>query len=231
MRGFHQELAHYAVHTHEGSVLWCDGEHGMNPYDFAELNLERGFDADFGADRVLVKRCMTPFQWDTVLTKHVQEKLLVTPTAMVLASPYDAQFSTDELKDWEKEDYVAFSLQHLKMLAQQHHVPIVLSVDMAKWWRSFPALAQMTYAGVDARWSVQRSGEGWRAVRDREGTTIEALSTRQHTIWDYVVPEQKPEVPAIEVQAARTPLVAARPWWRRSIPVDDGKWKHRVAPK
>jgi hypothetical protein len=230
MRGFHQELAHFAVHAREGSVLWCDGDHGMNPYDFAELNLERGHDADWGADRLLVKRCMTPFQWDTVLTKHVAEKLLSTPTSMVLAAPYDSQFSTDELKDWEQEDYVAYSLKHLRGLAQTHKVPIVLSVDMVRWWRSHPTLARMTYEAVDARWSVQRSGEGWRAVRDREGLTIEALSTRQHTIWDYATPEAMPKPPAIEVQASLEPAAATRPWWRRSIPADDGRWRH-AAPK
>jgi hypothetical protein len=186
MRAFHQELAHYVVHHHEGSVLWCDGEHGMNPYDFAELNLERGFDADFGADRVLVKRCMTPFQWDTVLTKHLDEKLVGTEASMVLVAPYDALFSTDELKDWEQEDYVAFSLKHLRGLAQRHKVPIVLSVDMARWWRTRPVLAQLAFEAVDARWSVARLGNGWRAIRDGNETVIETLSQRQVTLRDFV---------------------------------------------
>jgi len=52
MQGFHQELAYFAVHNREGCVLWCDGNHGFNPYEFAELNLERGFEAGIIPERV-----------------------------------------------------------------------------------------------------------------------------------------------------------------------------------
>ena len=198
MRGFHQELAHHAVHNLPGSVLWCDGDHGMNPYDFAELNLERGFDAEWGADRLLVKRCMTPFQWDTVLTKHLDQKLLTTETSLVLAAPFDALFSTDELKDWEQEHYVEFSLKHLRDLARKHKVPVCLSVDMVRWWKTHPFLAKMTYDAVDARWSVQRSGDGWRAVDGKLERTIEPLARRQVTIWDYATPSSpKPAQPKL----------------------------------
>ncbi|HEX9816050.1 MAG TPA: hypothetical protein VGB18_03630 [Candidatus Thermoplasmatota archaeon] len=186
MRGFHQELAHFVVHHRSGTVLWCDGEHGMNPYDFAELNLERGYDADFGSDRVLVKRCMTPFQWDTVLTKQLDQKLMGSDTSLVLVAPYDQLFSTDELKDWEQEDYVAFSLKHLKSLAQRHKVPIVLSVDMARWWKTHPILARMAFEQVDSRWSIARLGNGWRAVKDDSEATVETLSQRQVTLRDFV---------------------------------------------
>lgn len=185
MRAFHQELAHFVVHHRPGAVLWCDGEHGMNPYDFAELNLERGFDADWGADRVLVKRCMTPFQWDTVLTKHLDQKLLSAEASLVLAAPYDALFSTDELKDWEQEDYVAFSLQHLRGLAQRHRVPVVLSVDMARWWRTHPVLARLAFEGVDARWTIRVLADGWQAVQDRTGATCHSPPRRQLTLQDY----------------------------------------------
>lgn len=188
MRAFHQEVAHFAVHNRPGSVLWCDGEHGMNPYDLAELNLARGFDADWGADRVLIKRCMTPFQWDTVLTKHLDEKLHGTDASLVLVAPYDSLFSTDELKDWEQEDYVEFSIKYLRDLARRHKVPILLSVDMARWWRTHPILARTAFEGVDSRWSIARLGNGWRAVRDDFEATIETLSQRQVTLQDFASP-------------------------------------------
>lgn len=163
----------------------------MNPYDFAELNLERGYDADFGSDRVLIKRCMTPFQWDTVLTKHLDQKLVDTDTSLVLVAPYDALFSTDELKDWEQEDYVDFSLRHLKGLAQRHHVPILLSVDMVRWWKTHPILARKAFEAVDDRWSIARLGNGWRAIKDDNVSLIETLSQRQVTLRDFL---QKPSV-------------------------------------
>src|SRR3990172_12366215 len=43
VRPFHQEIAHFALHTREGCVLWADGVHGFNPYDFADLNLAPRF--------------------------------------------------------------------------------------------------------------------------------------------------------------------------------------------
>ncbi len=206
VRPFHQELAHFALHTREGCVLWADGEHGFNPYDFAELNLARGFDADWGAERLLVKRCMTPFQWDTVLTKHIAEKLLATQTCMVLAAPFENLFSTDELSDWEREDYVAFALRHLKDLARRHEVPVVLSVDMGAWSHAYPTCAWKAYEAADHRWTVQPLAKGWRATEVLSGRRIESDPLRQHTLSDFALgageapvlrAPSRPRVPAL----------------------------------
>jgi len=188
MRAFGQELAHDAVHRTPGTVLWCDGDHGFDPYDFAELNMARGHDAEHGAERVLVKRCMTPFQWDTVLTKHLDAKLMETSVSLVLAQPYEALFSTDELKDWEQEDYVRYSLAHLRGLARRHDVPVLLSVDMHAWWRSHPSLATMAHDAVDAKWAVLRAGEGWRVVPSMPGAPeilARGGATRQLTLHEF----------------------------------------------
>lgn len=202
IRAFHQELAHDALHTHDGCMLWLDGEHGFNPYDFAELNLSRGFDADWGAQRLLVKRCMTPFQWDTVLTKHLREKLLTEEACLVLAAPYDTLFSTDELQDWEREDYVNFSLRHLKSLAAEHQVPIVLSVDMAEWCHKFPLVAWSAYEAVDARWEITPTGAGWTATQMRTGLTVDSAPMRQATLAAF---GDLPEVPAPAFTATAPP--------------------------
>ena len=185
VRPFHQELAHFALHTREGCVLWADGEHGFNPYDFADLNLARGFDADWGAERLLVKRCMTPFQWDTVITKHIAEKLLATKACLVLAAPFENLFSTDELSDWEREDYVEFSLRHLKELARRHEVPVVLSVDMGLWSRTYPTCAWKAYEAADHRWTVLPLAKGWRATEVLSGRRLESEPLRQHTLGDF----------------------------------------------
>jgi hypothetical protein len=192
LRRFHQELAHHVLHTSDKHVLWCDGDHGFNPYDFADLNLERGYSAEWGAERILVKRCMTPFQWDTVLTRHIDQKLLEVDAGLVLAAPYDQLFSTDELKDWEQEDYVRFSLKHLKELARQHKVPVVASVDMRRWWLSHPILAQIANESVDARWTVTPRGEGWVARPEGVARPIERRIGRQAML--PVQPELTPQL-------------------------------------
>lgn len=189
LRRFHHELVHDALRQSDGVVLWCDGDHGFNPYDFAEWNLEHGYEADWGAGRVLVKRCMTPFQWDTVLTKHVDQKLLSVDACMVLAAPFGALFSTDELQDWEQEDYVRYSLHHLRDLARRRRVPIVLSVDMAKWWRTHPVLAQLAFEIVDARWSVEFVHDRWRAIQDTTKRVVDPYLHRRVTLLDFAEEE------------------------------------------
>lgn len=197
LRDFHQELAHHAAHNHAGCVLWCDGDHGCNPYDFGELNLERGRIAEEGAQRVLVKRCMTPFQWDTVLTQHLDQKLLDTEASLVLVAPYDRLFSTDELQDWEQEDYVQSSLQHLQDLAQEHEAPIVISVDMNRWLRTHPLLAQATQEAVQARWSIDRPDGRWRAHNPDSGQVIDPWLRRQVTLWDFMEKTTLQTVPLV----------------------------------
>jgi len=204
-----QELAHFAVHNREGCVLWCDGDHGFNPYDFSELNLERGFDAEWGADRVLVKRCMTPFQWDTVLTKHLEQKLLASTAALVVASPYEDLFSTEELKDWEREDYIHFSLCHLKGLAARFHVPVVLSVDMAKWCTTHPLLAWAAYEVCASRWSVRRVGDRWGAFELLADLLVTGAPVRQASLTDYAR-SRRPNAPLPILTQIRPDPPAAR---------------------
>ncbi len=200
LRDFHQEIAHFALHTTEGHVLWCDGSHGFDPSDFAELNLIRGREADEGADRMLIKRCLTPFQWDSVLTLHLETKLAEVDASLVLCAPYDRLFSTDELTDWEQEDYVRYSLDHLKNLALQCHVPIVLTVDMHRWWQSHPILARMTYEAAGRRWSIRRTGAGWSAVQDGTRLEIVARTARRTTLDDFLPAPEPVETPAPRVR-------------------------------
>lgn len=195
LRGFFQELAQFALQTRPGKVLWCDGDHGFNPHDFAELNLTRGLQADDGGDRLLIKRCMTPFQWYTTMSRLLPEKIALAETALAIATPFDRLWSTDELADWEQEDYVRFVLPHLKSVAKQSTVPILLGVDMARWWKTHPVLAQATHDGVDARWSVTDMGDRWRVVRD-DGVVVDPLLRRRVTLLDYVEEEVSP-VPTI----------------------------------
>lgn len=84
------------------------------------------------------------------------------------------------------EDYVRYSLRHLKGLAEKHRVPVLLSVDVARWWKTHPILSQATYEASDARWTVHRAAEGWRAVSDASSLPILSASARQGTIWEYV---------------------------------------------
>jgi hypothetical protein len=212
LTGFLQELTHFAIHAHPGTVLWCDGAHTYNPADFAELNLVRGFEADDGADRALVKRCMTPFQWDSTLTRHLGDKLEQVDASLVAVNPFDALWTHEEIQDWEQEDYTRFSLQHLHGLARDHAVPILLGVDMDRWWRTHPVLAGATAAAVDARWSVTAPDGRWKAVRG-DGLELDPYLRRQVTLLDYA---EEPERLTVQVPPRRARADGAQPRRRRT---------------
>lgn len=205
LRHFGQELAHFAVHTMPGTVRWFDGDHGFNPYHFAELNMERGHQADHGADRVLIKRCLTAFQWESQMDTEIAQQLATDDVAVALAVPYDNLFTHMELQDWEQEDYLRYNLQHLKRLAAKHATPIVAMVDMQRLWRTHPTLASMVYDQVDQRWSVDRPDQRWRLQNDVTGEAIDPYLRRQVTLLDYVeeapVVLLKPRTPSLRPPA------------------------------
>ena len=187
LRRFGQELAHHVVGgiTDESIVLWCDGDHGFNPYDHAELNLVRGRQADHGAERVLVKRCMTAFQWDALMTFQLAEKLAFEPhVRLVLAMPYDALLTHDELQDWEQEDHTRSSLRHLRAAVARFQVPIVLGCDMRRWWQTHPVLAQMAYEQAQERWQVDFPDDRPRLVRE-DGRVIDPWLRQDATLLDF----------------------------------------------
>ncbi len=203
---FFQEIAYTALRERPGNVLWCDGDHSFNPYDQAELQMTRGHAADDGADRLLVKRCMTPFQWDTVLTRHLDLKLGEGETGLVVVNPFDRLWSHEEIQDWEQEDYTRFSLAHLAKTARRFHVPILLGVDMPRWWKSHPALAQATHDGVDARWVAQPVADRWRATSDA-GVILDPSLRRRVTLLDFV-PEEPELVVSLPPRRLPKPLAA-----------------------
>lgn len=188
--GFFQELTHFAVHRDPGAVLWCDGSHTFNPAEFGELNLVRGYAADDGASRVLVKRCMTPFQWDSTLSQHLEDKLTQAEASLVVVNPFDALWTHEEIQDWEQEDYLRFSLGHLQEVARRHKVPIVLGCDVDRLMRSHPVLAQAVLDGVADRWTVGLPGGRWRLTRS-DGVELDPTLRRQVTLLDFVPSEER----------------------------------------
>lgn len=188
LRRFGQELAHSVVHDDaQAKVLWCDGDHGFDPYDFAELNLTRGHAADEGADRVFIKRCMTAFQWDSLMTQQLAERLMLEPgVRLVYASPYDALLTHQELQDWEQEDHTRFSLRHLLADVKRFQVPIILACDMKRWWRGHPTLARMAYEQAQERWHLDMPGGRPRLIRDSTGEVIDPWLRREVTLLDFV---------------------------------------------
>lgn len=209
--GFAQEVTHELLHDgRDKTVLWCDGDHGFDPYHFAELNLVRGRAADDGADRLLVKRCMTPFQWDSVLTQHLDQKLVEVDASVAIVAPFDRLWSTDELADWEAEDYVRYAVRHLKNLARRHRIPITVWVDMARWWHTHPVLAGLLHDAATSKWTLTAPGERWRLLR-HDGKTVDPFLRRNVTLLDFMDEETVPlVVPAPRAEGS------ARSWsWRR----------------
>jgi hypothetical protein len=163
-----QEVVHHAVRKRGGTVLVCDGSHGFNPYDYAELNLVRGAPAEFAAHRVLVKRAMTAFQWDTILDKQLAARLAQGGVDLVVAAPYDSLFAHEELVDWEQEDHLRYSVGDLAVKAERHGVPILAFVDTHRQARSHPALWAIQEEGIRRKWRCWRQGGAWQLVDEAD---------------------------------------------------------------
>ena len=192
-----QEVIHHTVHSRPGTVLVCDGSHGFNPYEYAELNLVRGHPAAFAAERVLVKRAMTAFQWDTILDKHLGTRLLQGGVSLVIAAPYDALFAHEELQDWEAEDHIRFSVQDLNAKAARFNVPILAFVDTVRQARSHPALWSIQEQGISRKWRTWLQGRSWRIVDEADPHAAQApvpgtLDAFDEDLASATFPEEEP---------------------------------------
>jgi hypothetical protein len=126
-----QELVHDALRRHPGKVLVYDSSHAFHPDSYAATNRRRGRPEAEHAARCLVQRCITPFQWDTLLSKHLDRFLSANEgnVALVVAFPYGRLFATDELADWERVDHLDFSLEHLAKRGAAVPIVAVTSLD------------------------------------------------------------------------------------------------------
>jgi hypothetical protein len=208
---FAHEAIHQAVRARPGAVLVLDGEHGFNPYEYAELNLVRGEPAEFAHKRVLTKRALTAFQWDTILDRHLARKLVETEVALVVAAPYDRLFLHEELRDWEAEDHLRFSVGDLAAKAERHQVPILGLVDLPRLWREAPSMATILEEGAPLKWSVREEGGAWLLADEANGTLARPWRSRPGTL-DAFLPTTEP---ALELLPAATVGRRGRHPWRR----------------
>ncbi len=185
-RSFAQELVHYTIHHREGSVRWFDGSHCFDSYRMAEQNILAGYQADHHAERVLIKRCLTAFQWETQMDKELEHVLRTDDVAVVLAVPYDNLFRHPELQDWEQEDYLRYNLAHCCRMVREYQRPILAFVDMDNLWRSHPTLASMVWQQAQERWTIDRPDGRWRARNEGSGHVIDPYLRKQVTLLDYV---------------------------------------------
>ncbi len=204
LRGFAHELVHFATRERsKETVLWVDGDHGFNSYDAAELNFLAGLEADDRAGRVLIKRCMTAFNWELALDKHIEAKMETTDVSAVVLAPYDALFCHPELADWEQEDYVRYSLRHLRGVARERQVPMWAFVDMDRLWRTHPVLAQMMFEQAQAHWAIDRPDGRWRAVEQVSGQVIDPFLRRQVTLLDFL--REEAPIPVVSPRPRKQP--------------------------
>lgn len=186
LNGFHHLLLVEAAHASSKTILFLDGAHVLNPYDYAEASLRRGQAADFAAERILTQRAMTPFQWHKMLTRGLEAKLRSIEAGLVVAAHFNVQYDKDDLADWEQEQLVPYALRYLRRLAKEHHVPVLVSLDLARWTRTHHALASaLRRFGFPTR-HVEAGPHGW-VLRDAEGEVL-ARPAALHPTLDHFAP-------------------------------------------
>lgn len=181
----HYHLVIEALERSAKPVVFLDGGHCFNGFDFGERNFQRGNAGDYGADRVLTCRAMTPFQWAKMLTTELHDHLRQYEPSLVVAAHYDVQFNKDDLVDWEQLDYVASCTRFLRRLAHHHQTPIILTLDLARWTRTHPSAAQLL-AGLPRRHVTWDARGG--TLHDEAGRILLQPDAR-HTLDAWLNPE------------------------------------------
>ena len=194
LEGFHHEIVIEALESSPRPVVFLDGAHCLNPYDFGERNFLRGHPGDFGADRLLTCRAMTPFQWAKMLTDELHDTLQAHAPSLVVAAHFDLQFNKDDLVDWEQEDYVAASLRHMRRLAHHHRTPILLTLDLARWTRTHPAASQLLLRADLPLRTVTVDPRGF-TMRDDKGNIIVEPQAQLRTLDAWMPVELEAEDP------------------------------------
>ncbi len=194
LRAFHHALLADATHATPDAVLVLDGAHCIDPHQVGFQHLMHGCSADHGAERTLIRRAMTPFQWDACLTEGLEQQLHAIQAGLVVAAPFDAQLLREETTDWEQEQYLDAHIAAAHRLARAHGVPMLWSLDLARFSRRAPLLATRITQAVPERRHVVVEGRGWR-VTDQDGTVLVRPRTAQRRITDYLVPEPRRVVP------------------------------------
>lgn len=193
-----QLLVHRALRAHPGKVLVYDSSHAFHPDSFAATNRRAGRPEAEHADRCLIQRCMTPFQWDTMLSKHLDRFLAANPgdVALIVAFPYGRLFATDELAPWERIDHLEFSLAHLASRAGAAAVPIVAVTDFLALQEQPDLLARLQavpgivrVACEKGTWRImgpegQTEGQVGPGPEGPAGNVHLALSKPQMPAWD-----------------------------------------------
>lgn len=194
LNSFHHELVIEALESSPKPVIFLDGAHCLNPYDFGERNFLRGHPGAHGADRVLTCRAMTPFQWAKMLMDQLHDALDGHAPSLVVAAHFDLQFNKDDLVDWEQEDYVAASLRYARRMAHLHKVPILLTLDLARWTRTHPAASQILLRAGLPRRTVKWDPRGFSLI-DEKGQVLVQPSGRLMTLDAWI-----PQAEEIEVE-------------------------------
>jgi hypothetical protein len=194
LNSFHHDLVIEALQSSPRPVVFLDGAHCLNVYDFAERNFQRGNPGDFGADRSLLCRAMTPFQWAKMLTTEMHDNLSLHEPSLVVAAHFDLQFNKDDLVDWEQLDYVGSCLRYLRRLAHLHKIPIVLTLDLARWTRTHPAVADLLVQASLPRREVVWDPRGF-SLLDEQQRPLVLAHDRLSTLDAWV---DKDEVQVLE---------------------------------
>lgn len=154
-----QGLVHEALRSSPHDVLVYDSSHAFHPDSFAAENRRRLRPPAEHATRCLVQRALTPFQWDTLLSKGLDRMLSERPLALVAAFPYGRLFATDELAEWERIDHLEFSLAHLRRRGER--LPIVAVTDLVQLAAEQPVLAHAMRSGAPRLATVRRHRGAW----------------------------------------------------------------------
>lgn len=191
LRSLHHALLHEALQAEPAPVYFLDGASTLSCVGMAEHLLRHGASIELANDRLHTHRALTPFNWVEMLTDTLDAGLQADRPSLTIAGFFNAQFEKDsDLADWEQERYVQETLQLMQHIAARHRARIVLTLDLARWTRTHPILAQILRRGVATLLHAAADPRGWSLHAASGQALMEPPRTRQ--TLDAWLPEALP---------------------------------------
>lgn len=180
LRPLHHALVHEALVADPGPVFFLDGASTFSVVQFTEYLLRLGAGFELAQDRVHTHRALTPFNWVDMLTDRLEDGLRLHGPSLVVAGFFNTQFEKeDDLRDWEQERYVEETLQLVRRLAERHRARIVLTLDLARWTRTHPILADILRRQVSVLLHAAVDPRGWSLYAARGEALFEPAPSRE----------------------------------------------------
>jgi len=113
-----------------GQVYWADGGMSFDPHHMARMLHRAGYNPRMLLGNIHVSRAFTAHQMCDILEEGLEEALMKNGLGTIMVPWVSSTFLDEDLEATEAQYLIRGSLEHLREMARNHDVAIVLSASM-----------------------------------------------------------------------------------------------------